>query len=59
MVPAALVRGDVLVHAICTVAFVFLLVVADHHHLRHHSWELEQVEARAVKVADVFAHAMY
>ena len=36
-------------------------MVADHHHLRHHSLVLEYVEAHAVKVADagVIAHAMY
>ena len=34
-------------------------MVADHHHLRHHSLALEYVEAQAVKVADadVIAHA--
>ena len=35
---------------------VSLLVVADHH--RNHSQELEKVEARVVKVAEVAAHAM-
>ena len=34
-------------------------MVADHHHLRHHSLDLELVEAREVKVADAIAHAMY
>ena len=34
-----------------------LLAVADHH--RHHSLDLEQVEARVVKIAEVAAHAMY
>ena len=57
MVPVALVREDVLAHAIWTVPVVFLPVVPDH--LRHHSLELELVEARVVKVADAFAHAMY
>ena len=57
MVPVALVREGVPAHAIWTVPVVSLLVVADH--LRHHLLELEQVEARAVKVADATDHAMY
>ena len=40
MVTAALVHEDKLAHAIWTVAFAFLFVVADHH-LRHHSLERE------------------
>ena len=61
MVPAELVRQDLLAHAIQTVVFASLRVVADHNHLCHHSLVLEQVEAHAVKVADAgaIAHARY
>ena len=57
MVRVALVREDVLHHAIWTVAVVSNPVVADHH--RHHSWELELVEAPVMEIADVIAHAMH
>ena len=40
VVPVARVREDVLAHATQTFAFASLLVVADHHHLRHHSFVL-------------------
>ena len=59
-VPVALVapvREGVLDHAICTVAIVSHPVVADPH--RHHSLELNQVEAPVMEIADVIAHAMY
>ena len=44
-------------HAIWTVGVVSHPVVTDHH--RQYSLELEYVEARVVKVAEVTAHAMY
>ena len=53
MVPVALVHEGKFAHAIWTVPVAPLLVVADHR--RHHSLELEQVEARVVKVADALA----
>ena len=61
MVPAGLERADFLAHAIENVVFASPPVVADHHHLRHHSWVLELIETQAVKVADasVIAHARY
>ena len=55
MVRVALVHGGVLAHAILTVSVVSLLAVAGQH--RHHSLDLEYVEARVVKVAEVTAHA--
>ena len=52
-----LVNEGVLAHAIWTVTVASLLAVADHN--RRHSQELEKVEARVVKFAEVAAHAMY
>ena len=57
VVPVALVRENLLAHAIWTVAIVSHAVVPDHH--RHHSSGMEQVEAPVVEIADAIAHAMY
>ena len=59
MVPVAfvaIVREDVLDHAIWTVLVVSRPVVADDH--RHHSLHLAYVEAPVVKVVEVTARAM-
>ena len=53
----ALVRESVLDHAIWTVVVVSHPVVTDHHH--RHSLELVLVEAPAIEIADVIAHAMH
>ena len=60
MVPVALValvREDVLDHAIFTFAFVFHPVVTAH--LQHHSLEMEEVEAPVEEIADVISHATH
>ena len=53
----ALVRKDVLNHAIWTVAVVSHPVVTDHHH--RHSLELVSVEAVVFEIVVVIAHAMH
>ena len=50
-----MVHVEVFAHAIWTVGVVSHPVVTDHH--RQYSLELEYVEARVVKVAEVTAHA--
>ena len=56
MVLVAVVHEGILAHAIWTVTVVSRPVVADHH--RHHSLELDLVEAPVMEIADVIAHAM-
>ena len=53
----ALVRKDVLDHAIWTVAVVPHPVVTDHHH--RHSLELVLVEVPVIEIAVVIAHAIH
>ena len=57
MVAVAPVHEDFLAHAIWTVPVVSHVVVADHR--RHHSSELELVEARMLEIADAIDQAMY
>ena len=53
----ALVRENVLDHAIWAVAVVSHPVVADHH--RHHSLQLDSVQAPVMEIADVIAHTTH
>ena len=57
MVHVALVREDMLAHAICTVPVVSRPVVADHN--RHHSLESEHAEVPFVQITDAITHAVY
>ena len=57
MVHVALVREDILSHAIWTIPVVSRPVVADHH--RHHSLESEFAEVPFVQIADAITHAVY
>ena len=53
----ALVRKDVLDHAMWTVAVVSHPVVTGHHH--RHSLELVSVEAPVIEIVVVIAHAIH
>ena len=60
MVPVAfvaLLRKDVVDHAIWTVAVVSHPVVTDHHH--RHSLELVSVDALVIEIVVVIAHSMH